>query len=479
MNRLLSFLILLMLPAAALAFRDNGNLHIERRSYSGAKAGIYRLLLTDKQGTAYSLKHPARFLSRKSIERRRRQGLQVDSTDLPVSRQYLRQICRKGVTLVGTSKWNNSVLIQCGDSTLLTTISRLPFVKDCCQVWQAPDSVEQYRRHTRLQNRFMAWDSVPSSRYAAAERQMEVLAGKELHDMGYVGQGMTIAVLDGGFENADCIPAFAKTRLAGSHDFVYPPSRNIFSETDHGTKVYSVMASNAPHVFVGTAPGATYWLLRCEDQQSEQPVEEDYWAMAAEFADSVGADLINSSLGYTEFDRHLGDHQYHQMDGHSTFISHTASMLARKGIILVNSAGNNGMGPWKKLSFPADAEDILTVGAVTSTLDNAPFSSVGPTQDGRVKPDLMAIGSPTHLLSGRGTLIEDMGTSFATPIICGLMACLWQALPSFTAVELMDLIRQTGSNRQHPDNIFGYGLPDFKKAYRIGRERESGTKGTR
>ena len=219
--------------------------------------------------------------------------------------------------------------------------------------------------------------------------------------------------------------------------------------------------------------------MRCEDQQSEQPVEEDYWAMAAEFADSVGADLINSSLGYTEFDRHLGDHQYHQMDGHSTFISHTASMLARKGIILVNSAGNNGMGPWKKLSFPADAEDILTVGAVTSTLDNAPFSSVGPTQDGRVKPDLMAIGSPTHLLSGRGTLIEDMGTSFATPIICGLMACLWQALPSFTAVELMDLIRQTGSNCQHPDNIFGYGLPDFKKAYRIGRERESGTKGTR
>ena len=440
---------------------------------------MYRILLTDKQGCGYSLQHPSRFLSRKSLERRRRQGLPLDSTDLPVSRRYVQQLLRKGVSLVGTSRWNNSVLLQCADSSQVARLVQLPCVRSVQKVWQAPDSVNAYRRHRRLQSDFMAVDTATESRYGASFRQIDVMKGKALHDMGYTGRGITIAVLDGGFENADCIPSLSKARVEGFRDFVHPPSRSIFGETDHGTKVFSVMAANSPDLYIGTAPSATYWLIRCEDQQSEQPVEEDYWAMAAEFADSVGVDLINSSLGYTQFDAHLGDHHYAEMDGRTAFISRTASLLARKGIILVNSAGNNGMGPWKKLSFPADAEDILTVGAVTSTLDNAPFSSVGPTQDGRVKPDLMAIGSPTHLLSGRGTLIEDMGTSFATPIICGLMACLWQALPSFTAVELMDLIRQTGSNCQHPDNIFGYGLPDFKKAYRIGRERESGTKGTR
>ena len=198
-------------------------------------------------------------------------------------------------------------------------------------------------------------------------------------------------------------------------------------------------------------------------------VEEDYWAMAAEFADSAGVDIINSSLGYYEYDRHYGDHHLSDLDGTTALISRTASMLARKGIILVNSAGNTGMGSWKKITFPADAQEIISVGALTQEMKSAPFSAVGPTQDGRVKPDIMAIGSPATLISSRGTVTRDMGTSFSTPIVCGLVACLWQALPHKSALDIINLVRSCGDNHHTPNNIYGYGTPNFWRAYMIGR----------
>ena len=195
--------------------------------------------------------------------------------------------------------------------------------------------------------------------------------------------------------------------------------------------------------------------------------------MAAEFADSVGCDLINSSLGYTDYDHEYMRFSQWQLDGRTAFISRTASMLASKGIILVNSAGNMGMGTWKKISVPADADHIMTVGAVMDDTPHkiAPFSSVGPTQDLRVKPDVVAIGAPARLVNGRGAIIEDMGTSFSAPVICGLMACLWQAMPNKTAEEIMELVRRSSSNFEHPDNIYGYGLPNFWRAYQIGMYR--------
>lgn len=433
--------------------------------YPGQKSYTFRFAFKDKKGCGYSTEKPWQFLSRKAIERRRRQGLQVDSTDLPVSRDYIRPFLYEEVLIVGKSKWNNTILVNCSDTTVVERLRRLPFVVSCCRVWESPDSIIPMLKRRRLRDEFNSWDSVKTSRYGSSAEQISVLNGIKLHDNGYRGKGMTIAVLDGGFKNVDRCPAFKNVRIEGYHDFVYPNSFDIFNETDHGTKVLSAMAINAPDVYIGTAPEASYWLLRCEDQQSEQPVEEDYWAMAAEFADSAGVDVINSSLGYNEYDNHHGDHKYHEMDGQTALISRTASMLAAKGIILVNSAGNSGMGPWKKLTFPADADDILTVGAITSTLANAPFSGVGPTQDGRVKPDVMAIGSPTTLVSARGTVMEDMGTSFAAPLICGLVACLWQSMPYKTAVEIIELVRRSGDNARHPDNVFGYGVPDFIKAW--------------
>lgn len=230
------------------------------------------------------------------------------------------------------------------------------------------------------------------------------------------------------------------------------------------------MATDLPGVFIGTAPDASYLLIRCEDRQTESVAEEDYWAEAVEYADSMGVDVINSSLGYHDFDDKSTNHRYADMDGETTLISHTASMLAGKGIVLVNSAGNDGMGTWKKINFPADAKRIITVGSVTPMGVNAAFCGVGPTQDGRIKPDVMAYGSPTSVISGRGTIVDEMGTSFSAPLVAGLVACLWQALPNKSASELIDLVIASGNNVATPNNIYGYGVPDFWKAYNAGRK---------
>ena len=193
--------------------------------------------------------------------------------------------------------------------------------------------------------------------------------------------------------------------------------------------------------------------------------------MAAEMADSVGADIINSSLGYYAFDGGRGNYRLQDLDGQTAFISRSASLLAQKGIILCNSAGNSGMGQWKKITVPADAPNILTVGAIDRNKKLAAFSSIGPTQDGRTKPDIVALGAPAVLISGRGTLVHDMGTSFSTPLICGLVACLWQALPDKTAYEIIDIVRQSASQYYESTNILGYGIPDFRQAYENNRKQ--------
>lgn len=466
-----------------LAFSATGSASPKMRKYPGGKYWIYRYTLTDKQDTPYSLDHPGRWLSRKSVERRRKQGLALDSTDLPVSPKYVRQIEKTAAEsfrkkqrrdseweIIGTSRWNNTLLLRSNDTTLLANVSALPCIAKAEKVWESPDSVAVMLKQDCHQN-FNVWDSIKGVTYGNGKEQIEMLSGHNLHRIGHKGKGLTIAVLDGGFQNADMIPAILHANIMGTKDFVFPNSRYFYQETDHGTKVLSAMAANEPEVLIGTAPEAQYWLLRCEDQQTEQPVEEDYWTMAAEYADSLGADIISSSLGYNEYDDYPGYYHQHDLDGHTAFISNSASMLAKKGIILVNSAGNSGMGPWKKITFPADAYDILTVGALNTEKKNAPFSGVGPTQDGRVKPDVMALGSPTALISGRGTIVRDMGTSFSTPVVAGLVACLWQALPKLTALEIIQLIRETSSNYQEPDNVYGYGTPNFWRAYMIGKKR--------
>lgn len=438
-------------------------------SFPGGRCMMYRLYLRDKdlQHTPFSVNRPEQFLSARSIERRKRQGLPVDVTDLPIAPAYLDSVSWTGIEIVGQSKWNNTLLVKIHKEKELNKLNSLSFITKKLKVFSSPDSITE-RKRSGFRKELNSWESVPSH-YGAADGQLKSLGGQRIHERGFYGNGMMIAVFDGGFMNVDRIPALHGMKLAGLKDFVVPKSNNIFEEMEHGTMVLSTMAANAPNLYVGVAPEAQYVLVRCEDERTESLAEEDYWASAAEYADSLGVDVINSSLGYHDFDDVKTNHLYWEQDGETALISHTASMCADKGIICVNSAGNDGMGVWKKINFPADAKNILTVGSINEQGKNAAFSAVGPTADGRIKPDVMAYGSPASVITGRGAIINDNGTSFSSPLIAGMTACLWQALPHKTAKQIIKLVKMAGNNQQHPDNIYGYGVPDFWKAYQTGK----------
>lgn len=420
----------------------------------------YRIYLADKHGTPYKLKHPEKFLSKKSIERRHRQGLGIDSTDLPVSPYYIKQLQGLGLTIMGGSKWHNTAWVASPTDDVAAKVSSLPFVRRVVRLYESPDSAMLLKRDSVVAK--TTTDSVGShGRYGSGYWQISQLRGISLHDKGFRGKGMTIAILDAGFHNADSIAAFDNINVVGTADFGPNRHGDIFSEHYHGTMVLSTMAMNRPGVMIGTAPDAAYVLIRTEDNPTETMAEEDSWTMGAEFADSIGADLINSSLGYYHWDGDTTGLNLRDLDGHTTFISQTASMLAKKGIVLCNSAGNEGMGPWHKISAPADAYDILAVGAVERDGEIAMFSSLGPSQDCRVKPDICAMGSPAYVVNGRGEIETASGTSFSSPIMCGMVACLWQANPTLTACEIIDLVRSLGDRAKWPDSVYGYGIPDF------------------
>jgi hypothetical protein len=427
----------------------------------------YRIHLRDKRVTAYSLSRPHEFLSEKSINRRIQQHLPVDSTDLPVCRKYIDAIEKMGVKTVAVGKWDNFITISCNDTILVDRIAGLPFVQSAEKVWAARET----ERQNTPNHRNTLTDKKPDKGenwYGIAYDQIRLCKGDKLHAAGYKGKGMTIAVIDEGFHNANVIKLLENACVLGTKDFVNP-SNTIYAEGGHGTKVFSCMAMNQPYVMVGTAPEASYWLLRSEDSHSEHLIEQDYWAAAVEFADSLGVDVINTSLGYHAFDDSSKNYTFSHLDGHYALISRQASKVADKGMVMVCSAGNTGNSLWKKITPPADADNVLTVGAVDGNAVLAGFSSIGNTADGRIKPDVVAIGVAAEAVNADGDIKKTDGTSFASPAICGMAACLWQACPQLTAKEVIELIRQSGDRAHHPDNTYGYGIPDMWKAYEAGK----------
>ncbi len=422
----------------------------------------YRVSLTDKVPTEYSLSYPEQFLSPKALERRARQDLCVDSTDLPVPSVYLRRLSDAGVKVVGTSRWNNTVLVETDDTVRIAHLEAFSFVAQTLKVWTSSDNIP-----TRDVNRKQQINPILQKYkdyYGAAQNQVEMIAVDELHKAGYRGEGITVAVIDGGFQNADAIPLLCSVKVEGTRNFVHP-GWDVYAELDHGMSVLSCMAANQPYTLVGTAPEASYWLLCTEDPDCECLAEEDYWVEAVEFADSVGVDIVNTSLGYYAFDDDTKNYAYCDLDGCTSLMSVTASMAADKGMIIVCSAGNLGDKQWKKIIPPADADDILTVGAVDAKQVNTVFSSVGNTVDGRVKPDVMARGETVAVILSNGRVGSVNGTSFSSPILCGGVACLWEACPQLTAKEIIEVVRRAGDRYNCPDNIYGYGIPSFWKAY--------------
>jgi hypothetical protein len=447
------------------------------------QSNVYLVQLKDKHRSDYSLSEPAKFLSLKAIERRERQHISVTASDLPVSEAYINEIRALNVKILNHSRWLNTVTISCADTNNLSTIAALPYVKGIKKI----ETGGTHKQTTKFETTAISVPAVKKNKstattlnYGYSYNQAHQLNADCLHNMGFQGQNMTIAVLDAGFLDVNTLPVFDSMRinnhLLGTRDFVTGDTM-VFEDFPHGMNVLSCMAGNLPGLLVGTAPEADYWLLRTEDASSETLVEELNWLSAAEFADSVGADIINSSLGYNYFDNSADDHTYSDMDGNTTIITKAADMAVATGMMVVVSAGNYGAGPWYKITAPADADSVLTVGAVDSAGVIAPLSSRGPTADGRIKPNTVARGLNAVVAGNTGGVMYASGTSFSSPITAGAVACLWQANPEATNMELLAAIEQSATLHSNPDTIMGYGIPDFCSANTIltGIEHQNST----
>jgi hypothetical protein len=433
--------------------------------------GKWWIEFKDKTETPYSLSRPQEFLSARSLERRAKQGVPVLAEDLPVAPAYLEGLRRLGLDIHGSSRWMNAAAVI-ADSVVIKSALELPYVHQ----------VHYLGRHIRIKNPPNRPAKVrtvfPENRSAEAQFgpmgygliNGAALQVPFLQAVGARGRGIWIAVMDGGFTNVDTMPFFdsvaLQQRLWPGPDLV-ERDQAVFESAHHGTAVLSVMASNSPGYFVGTAPDATYFLIKTEDTGGEFPIEEVNWILGAEWADSIGVDLINASLGYTTFNDTLLNHRYEELDGKTTIASRGASIAARKGMIICNSAGNSGEEPWRYLGVPADVPGIVAVGATDSQSgEMAPFSSWGPTADGRVKPDLTA---PGMNVVTAGTVGEELtvsaGTSIASPILAGGIASLWSAFPEVPASHLLNALFETADHYHEPGLHSGYGTPNLAKAW--------------
>jgi serine protease AprX len=435
----------------------------------------YWVLLKDKNTTPYSLKHPENYLSTKALERRDRQHIAITASDLPVSPSYVQEIRNTGVQVFNCSRWFNAISVITNDPKKIEAIRALSFVKEVKQI-KSPVPSKMRSKFELIDpvavpaTHHAAKSATPSLDYGPSYKQANQIGVTCMHTLGYRGEGMTIALLDAGFKNANTLHAFdslfMENRLLGTRDFVTGDTL-VFEDYVHGTMVLSCMAANLPGKIIGTAPKANYWLLRTEDVASESLQEEINWSVAAEFADSVGVDVINTSLGYSTFDDSTTNHTYADMDGNTTIITKAADLAASKGIFVSVSAGNEAGPPWFKITAPADADSVLTVGAVDSAGNIGSFSSRGPSFDGRIKPNTVARGVIPVLVNETGDIVKANGTSFSSPITAGAVACLWQAHQNKTNMELLDAIEKSASQYATPDSIKGYGIPDFCKASQL------------
>ncbi len=443
-------------------------------SISIAQYAKFVVVFTNKNNSPYSISQPIKYLSQKAIDRRTRYNIKIDSADLPVNPFYISQVIAQGTIMyLSQSKWLNQILIVIPDTSVIKKITKLTFVQSVKPV--APLTT-QVLVTSNQQNKFnetiqpvtnIALNTTTTNvlNYGSSYQQIHIHNGEFLHNKGFTGKGITIAVIDAGFNSYKTIHAFdsarAHNRFLGEKDFV--DFDNSVNEDDaHGEECLSVITANVPGKMIGTAPDASFWLLRSENAHSEYPVEEHNWAAAAEFADSAGADMISSSLGYTQFDDSIFDHTYKDFYKKTTMISRAAIAASRKGIIVTNSAGNEGNNSWKYLVFPADDDSICSVAATDTGGTVAWFTSYG--YPGKKKPNVASVGLGTTFYSLAGVMTGS-GTSFSNPNINGLIACLWQAFPQFNNITILKAVYKSCPRYNGPDNRLGYGLPDMIKAY--------------
>jgi hypothetical protein len=438
---------------------------------SFAQAQDAWVFFKDKPSEAVFLSAPLSMLSQRSLDRRIRYNINLDSKDVPIEELYYNQIKNStGITIKAKSKWLNALHVS-GNEAAISSLAELSFVEKIEWADKTILSSKNSNISSKIDYGTKKLEVVTDFNYGTSANQIEMLKGDVLHKNNFTGGGMYIAILDGGFTDVDSNSAFNRLRvnnqIVGTYNFV-ERNENVYSRSSHGTSVLSTIGGYVEGSLVGTAPDANFFLFITEDVSQEVPLEESLWVEAAEKADSLGVDVMNTSLGYSSFfDNANHNYPYEAMDGKTTFISRGASIAFTRGMFLVNSAGNEGNDPWHYINAPADVANVLSIGAVNAAGTIATFSSFGPTSDGRVKPDVSAQGSGTVLVKSTGTIATGNGTSFSSPVIAGVIACLWQAFPEKSNLELLELIRESGHLYPSFTNQEGYGIPNFQSIYNL------------
>ena len=425
---------------------------------------LYLVKLKPKENTANYFANPLQMLSQRALDRRTKYNIQLDEKDIPISTTRIQEIKKLNLVYVGKTKWLNTIMVEITNPSIVTTLANLSFV----------ESVKTMVRNSSgatFQKKEPKWTDLNSKKanynYGYAEEFINQINLKPLHQAGFMGKGVFVGVIDAGFPGVNTISAFAKlrseNRIFDTYDFV-EKKQNVDGADSHGTMVLSTMAAEVDDNYVGSAPKATYSLYRSEDNNSETPKELIYWIQAAERADSVGVDVINTSLGYTEFDDPRYDYKYADMDGKTTLISQGAEVGASRGILLVNAAGNEGNDPWKMISAPADAKNVFTIGANDSSKNPADFTSFGPNAVGILKPNVSALGQNIVVYLPSGSLTYSNGTSFASPVTAGAMAVILQKFPKVPLENLKDNVQKSAHLFGNPTYQLGYGIPNYEKA---------------
>ncbi len=458
-------------PIFQLFFALSLFLCVGTTTYAQKSYTKYWLGFTDKQNTEHKLSNPETFLSQRAIERRMRFQIPLTNDDLPVSSTYLQKIRQKGVKVLYTLKWFNGTVVSIQNPKLLEKLEALPFVKEVKPVGRDRQKKKTLSAGSASSIKLKTEEKeIPeeSTYYGAAFHQTKMLKGDYLHAQGFTGRGMLVAVTDAGFSNVEKMEVFKhlydEERIVGTYDFV-DIDHNPYHDSTHGTHVLSTIAAKIPNQFVGTAPDASFWLFRTEDNKSETHIEEFNWVAAAEMADSAGVDVLNTSLGYVSFDDNEMSYQPEELDGNTAIITRGADIAASKGILVVVSAGNKGNKQWKHLTTPADADSVLTVGAVNKREKYAFFSSQGFGLENKIKPNVMAQGQASETVTIDGTIRRSNGTSFSAPIMAGLVTCLLQANPEQNPQKLIEVLQESASQYRNPSQKMGYGVPDFQESH--------------
>jgi serine protease AprX len=419
----------------------------------------YRVEFKDKGTSAFTTENPSAFLSERAIMRRERMNIPITEEDFPVSKIYLNTIQEQtAAKLWHTSKWLNSSIWMTNSTSFIELVEGLEFVA----------SVELVYTKPLVKTKSIVNSTVLGAiDYSTAANQIEMLNLDKLHAKGNLGKGIQIAVIDAGFMQVNTNPylthLYDDNRLLGTRDFA-EPGTSVYGDDSHGANVLTIIAGRLENTVIGSAPEASFWLLRSEVADYEMPIEEENWIAAAEFADSAGVDIVTTSLGYSEFDSPFENYTHAELDGKTARISKGAAIAFSKGMFLLNSAGNSGNDPWEKITFPADVSNVLTVGAVDEYGQIASFSSVGPNALGEVKPDIVAKGLWTTYVSSVGSETSGHGTSYSTPLVAGAVACLMQG-GVVSNFGLLQIIRESADRYTSPDNMYGYGIPDFYQAW--------------